>query len=265
MISTTMVMRNKTFFKGARALAVLAFWGLVWQFIAQRVNQEVLVVSPIQVAARLSQLAGTSDFYAIIGLSVLRVLTGFFAAVLIGSILGILTAKLPLLDELVSPILSIIKATPVASFILLALVWLNKEAVPPFISFLMVLPILQGNVSAGCKNTPAELIEMSRLYRFSLLHKITKLYIPSVLPYFTAGFKTALGLAWKAGVAAEVLCFPRRAIGTELYHAKTYLETLDIFAWTVTIIVISVLIEKALLWGIQKISLRQPSSGRTQP
>ncbi len=257
MTSTILDMKTNSINKLARTFSALAFWIFVWWLIAIAVDKEVLVVSPAQVAVRLFQFVQTGEFYVIIVHTVLRIVTGFFLAVLTGTILGILTAKVPFLDELISPVLSLIKATPVASFIILALVWINKESIPSFISFLMVLPIIHGNVSAGFKNTPVELIEMARLYRFSLTHKITKLYLPAVFPYFTAGFKTSLGMAWKAGVAAEVLCFPRHSIGTELYEAKTYLETLDVFTWTVTIVAISVLIEKLLMWSVEKISARR--------
>ena len=252
-------MRNRRLV--ARTIAVLAFWILVWWGIAIILNKEVLVVSPVQVAKRLFFLLQTAQFYRIIGSSVLRIVTGFFVAVLSGTLLGILTARIRLLDGLISPLLSIVKATPVASFIILALVWINKEALPSFISFLMVLPIIHGNVCTGIKNTPRELIEMTQVYCVSPIQKLRRLYLPAVLPYFTAGFETSLGLAWKAGVAAEVLSFPKYAIGTQLYQAKTYLETLDIFAWTVTIVILSVIIEKGLMWVMKKLSAGRRISG----
>ncbi len=240
--------------KIARTIVVLAIWVFVWWIISIRVNKQVLVPSPADVVKRFSELVITKEFYSFIALSILRIVTGFFTAVIFGVVLGILTAKYQLIDELASPVLSIIKSTPVASFIILTLVWLDKQTIPAFISFLMVLPIIHGNVSAGMKNTPIELKEMTKVYNFSPWHKITKLYLPSILPYFTAGFKTALGLAWKAGIAAEVLCTPKMSIGKELYEAKVYLETVDVFTWTITVIVISIIIEKALMWSIGQIS-----------
>jgi len=238
----------------ARTFAVLAFWVIVWFLIALKVDKQVLVASPSDVFSRLIELMQTKEYYLTVLLSVLRILSGFFVAVLAGTLLGILTAKIKIADEMISPLLSIVKATPVASFIILALVWLDKQSIPSFISFLMVLPIMHGNVSAGIKNTPRELIEMASVYSFSPKHKLTKLYLPSILPFFTAGFKTSLGLAWKAGVAAEVLSFPKNSIGKELYEAKTYLETVDVFVWTLTIIIISLILEKALMHTVEKIT-----------
>lgn len=243
--------------KIARTLAVLAFWVIIWHFVAVKVDLAVLVSTPAEVAKRVVTLAGEKQFYTIIINSVYRILSGFGIAVISGIILGIVTAKVKLIDELVSPLLSVIKATPVASFIILALVWLNKETIPSFISFLMVLPIIHGNVSEGIKNTPSELTEMTKVFGFSFKHKLTKLYLPSIIPYFIAGFKTSLGLAWKSGVAAEVLAFPKYSIGKELYQAKNYLETVDVFAWTLTIIVISMILEKILMALVQKLTSKR--------
>ncbi|MBR6682211.1 MAG: ABC transporter permease subunit [Clostridia bacterium] len=240
--------------KPVRIILVLAFWVGVWWLIARSVNKELLIASPDRVARRLLELAQEKEFYTTVLLSVLRILTGFLAAVFAGVVTGIATAKIGLLDELISPLLSIIKATPVASFIILALVWIDRQSIPSFISFLMVLPIIQGNVSAGLKNTPNELIEMTRVYKLSRWKRITKLYFPTVLPYFTAGCKTSLGLAWKAGVAAEVLCTPKMSIGKQLYESKLYMETVDVFTWTIVVIVISVIIEKLLMWSVGKLS-----------
>ncbi len=243
--------------KFARTLIVLAFWVIIWWLISLWIDKEVLVTSPDKVANRLLELAKEKDFYITVLYSVLRILSGFLAATVCGVLVGIITAKIGLLDEIISPLLSVIKATPVASFIILALVWIDRQSIPGFISFLMVLPIIQGNVSAGLKNTPTELIEMTKLFKLSRWKRVTKLYFPAVLPYFTAGFKTSLGLAWKAGVAAEVLCTPKLSIGKQLYDAKLYIETVDVFTWTVTVIIISVIIEKLLLWTVGKLSSRR--------
>lgn len=236
-----------------KTLLVFAFWIVIWELISAWVDRDILVSSPMDVAKRFIELLQSPEFYIIVWASICRILTGFVIAVILGIVLGVCSVKIPFMEALISPLLTIIKATPVASFIILTLVWLDKESIPSFISFLMVFPIIHSNVSAGLKNTPKEWIEMTRIYHFRFYHKITKLYIPSILPYFMAAFKTSLALAWKAGVAAEVLCFPKYSIGKELYEAKTYLETIDIFTWTITIILLSLCIEKVLVWIMKKL------------
>ena len=239
-------MTNSTVRKLLRWLIFPLLWIGVWQLIALWVDREVLVPTPWTVAVRLTALLQTAAFWSTVAFSILRITAGFFFGVFLGPLTGILTAKLPLSDDLLSPMLTVIRATPVASFIILALVWMGKDAIPVFISFLMVFPIMQSNISTGVRSTSAELLEMARLYRVAPLRRGKSIYVPAVLPYFSAGCRTCLGLAWKAGVAAEVISLPMRSIGRELYYSKLYLETVDVFAWTVTVIVLSLMIEKLL-------------------
>ena len=127
------------------------------------------------------------------------------------------------------------------------LLWAPSSGwVPAIVSGLMVLPVLWGNVSKGVAQTDPLLLEAARAYRFGRGKTLRLVYLPSVRPYFVSGCATGLGLAWKAGVAAEVLCQPKLAIGTQLYRAKITLETPDLFAWTAVVIVLSFVLEYAL-------------------
>ena len=144
------------------------------------------------------------------------------------------------------PAVRVIRATPVASFILLVILWFPTGQVPVVVSALMVLPVVWGNVKRGVAQTNPLLLEAARVYRFGRWKTVRLVYIPSVLPYFASGCHTALGLAWKAGVAAEVLCVPRLAIGTQVYFSKIYLETPALFAWTLVVLALSFLLEQGL-------------------
>jgi len=236
-----------------RKLIVAAFWLGVWQLAFFVVKSGLLLPSPAQTFLRLFELAKTGDFWLKSVLSLVRIVEGFLLGVFAGGLLGILTARFRLLKDFFAPVINIVKATPVASFIILALVWLSKDGVPVFIAFLMVLPVIWANVSEGIGQTDKDLLEMARIFRFSRGKLFTKVYVPSVLPYFFAGCTTALGFAWKAGVAAEILSLPVKSIGKELYYSKIYLETTDLFAWSVMVIVMSIALEKLLVVLLNKI------------
>jgi len=231
----------------------ILFWLLLWQVVAIGIGQEILLVSPVRVLARIFELVQSSDFLPVIISSLFRILGGFFSAVGAGVLLGVLTAKSALIRGLFAPLRALIKATPVASFILLALVWMHTNAVPAFISFLMVLPTVWANVEQGVFETDASLLEMAKAYRFTPWKKVKLLYIPSVLPYFLSAFSTGLGLGFKSGIAAEVICLPKRSIGINMYYAKIYLETPDLLAWTVILILLSILFEWGLMHGLKRL------------
>lgn len=240
--------------------AALLFWIAVWQIVSLCVGQALLVPSPAQVLVRLSQLVRGTDFWLVSAGSLLRIMAGYLAAVATAVLLAVATSAFSFLRELVGPLLSVIRATPVASFIILALVWLRGNQIPPFAAFLMVLPIVWANVGEGIRNTDARLLEMARIFRFGAWKTAWRIYVPSVFPYFMAGCTTGIGLAWKAGVAAEVLAMPRNSIGLQLYNAKVYLETSDLFAWTLVIILLSMLLEKLLAGLLHRLSGRMARS-----
>ena len=171
-------------------------------------------------------------------------------ALVLGAVLGALTARSALADTLLSPALRTVRAIPVASFIILLFVLMSKEYIPTVTSFLMVLPVVWSNVDQGVRSTDIQLLEMAQVFRLSRRKVLRHIWLPQVAPFFLAAARTGMGLAWKAGVAAEVLAAPRLGIGRALYEAKVYLETADLFAWTAVIVCISVVLEKGLVWLI---------------
>ena len=245
--------RNKPRRKLLRVALPLAFWLGVWQlgalFMDWRTagHGSLLLPGPLEVAVRLWALMREGPFWQAAGMSLGRIFAGFLLGAALGTLAAAATAAWAPAEWVLSPAVKVVRAVPVASFIVLVLLWAPAAGwVPAIVSALMVLPVLWGNVTRGVAETDPALLELARAYRFGRGKTLGLIYIPSVLPYFASGCATALGLAWKAGVAAEVLCLPRLAIGTRLYRAKITLETPDLFAWTVTVVVLSFLLERAL-------------------
>lgn len=219
------------------------FWLTVWQVAAMLIGKEILLPSPVQVCGRLFEMLDDRSFYMTCLSSSINILTGFICALALGIIIGLLMYRFSLADALFSPLIKVIRSTPVASFIILLLVWMRSSSIPTFISFLMVLPVVCANVTHGCKSINSELLEVVDVFDFSFGKKLKTLYIPSLIPFITSAAKTGIGLAWKAGVAAEVIAVAAGTIGAYLRDSKTYLETTDLFAWTVALILISAAME----------------------
>ncbi len=244
-------MANKVrrFFGG---VTVLSFWLLVWELGSRLIAHEILLPSPLTVAATLWRMGGTVAFWQAVASSLLRVVGGFAAAVLAGTLLAVLTTRYRVLDRLCAPLLHIVRAAPVASFIILAYFFLELNILPAFIAFLMVLPLVWANVSQGILRTDVQLLEMAAVYRFGRWKTLRYVRVPSVMPYFEAACTTGLGFAWKSGIAAEVICSPDNSVGEFLLNAKAYLEMPEVYAWTATVILLSVLMERGLLWVVHR-------------
>ena len=250
---------NRSRFKTWAAWILCAlFWLGLWQILYQAVDQEILIPSPVSVFLRLGELIGTAAFWQTTLFSLWNVLRGLFWGTAAGVLAAVLISVSPIMACLLRPVLAAAKATPVASFIILALVWISRASVPSFIGGLIVSPVVCGNVAQGLRETDPELLEKAQVFRVSRWRTFLYVVLPGVFPYFLSAMVTSLGLAWKAGIAAEVLCTPKMAIGTQLYNAKIYIETTDLFAWTFVVVLLSLLLEFAFVRFTRRFSLRIP-------
>ena len=231
----------------AVTLLVLVFWFLVWLLIARYVGRELLFPSPWTVCQKIFSLSITADFWLIVGRSIFRVLLGILLAVVVGITLALLTSRFSLLHKLFYPLISVVKATPVASFIILALLWLGSSILPVFIAMLIVLPIIWSAISDGIAALDKQLFDVCRIFAFPFGKRLRLFYLPTIMPYFLSACKTSVGMAWKAGVAAEVLAVSPVSIGKQLSDAKLYLETEELFAWTAVVVLLSLIIEKVMV------------------
>lgn len=242
--------------KNATGVLAILFWLGVWAALAAAVNNPLLLPTPVAVFVRLLDLLILPEFWKIIAGSLLYITAGLAAATLLGLVLAVLTCRFSLLDALLSPLLTVVKSTPVASFIILILIWIGRDRVPAVITGLMVLPVVWNNVSVGIRGVDRDLLEMAALYRLGPGVRLKRLYVPSVLPHFLSALKTAIGIGWKAGIAAEVLTVPARSIGKMIYESKLYLETTDLFAWTFVVILISLCLEKVLIAAVGRFAMK---------
>lgn len=237
--------------KQRRKTLVIVVWLLIWQGIDWMIGKEILFVSPFGVLKAGYPLILTTVFWKTILFTMLRIMTGFFLGMVSGIVFAFFSCKSRFFYDFFQPVFSIMKATPIASFIILALVWMDKGTISIFISFLIVFPIAWTNIRMGIQNVDHKLLEMAQMFCFSKMKKFRLIFLPSVLPYFISSCTTGIGLAWKSGIAAEVISTPNFSIGTSLYNAKIYLETPELFVWTTVIIFLSVGIEKGFLFCLK--------------
>ena len=240
---------DKTKKRRIQILAASVFWLGVWQAAAVAIGQEVFLVSPVQAIGTLVELLPQAEFWQRIGFSAGRILLGFGLGVLSSAVLAVAAEKWEWVDALLAPVMQLVKATPVASFIILALVWVSGSVL---ISFLMVLPVLYSAVRTGIGSADRQLLEMAQVFRLPLGRRLRAVWLPAVLPAFRQGCSVALGICWKSGVAAEVIGLPDGSIGDALYRAKITLSTGELFAWTFVIILLSAVFEKLFLALLDK-------------
>ncbi|MBQ7934877.1 MAG: ABC transporter permease subunit [Clostridia bacterium] len=230
-------------------------WVLLWTLISLLIHKELLVPTPAQTIKALGVLVIDPAFWQAAALSMLRILCGFGLAAIAGTLGGILSDRCKPFHWLFDPLLHLIRSVPVASFIILALVWIHTPWLPVFIAFLMVLPLFWGNIRTGMANTDSKELEMGKVLGLSRLRLWKEIRLPALAPYFRTACVTGLGFAWKSGVAAEVICRPDHSLGDLLQGAKVHLETPTVFALTVVIALLSLGLELLLnlIWKEKKV------------
>ena len=238
------------------SLWAVLFWLLVWQASSMALHSDILLVSPLRVLQTLFALIGTPRFWSSLLSSAGRILGGFLLAAALGTLLAALAARFKRAEELLAPLVLAMKTVPVASFIILALIWFGSRNLSVFIAVVMVLPVMYTNVLSGIRARDDSLLEMARVFKIPTLRRIRCIDLPQIMPYFRAGCTLGLGLCWKAGVAAEVIGMPVPSIGERLQQAKVYLDTPELFAWTLVIVLLSVGFEKLFMAALGALERR---------
>ncbi len=220
------------------------FWITVWHVAAIRINKEIFLPTPKKVLDVLfSELMYSKDFRISLLNSISYIGTGFLIGTFLGVIMAILSSLSQYIDILLWLPIKLIKTVPVASFVILSLLWFDSESLSIVISTLVVMPIIYINTKTGIKQTNDKLLCMAKVYNVSIYRRFAYIYIPSTIPYLLSACSLAIGMAWKAGIAAEIIGLTKNSIGNELYKAKLYLMIPELFAWTIVIVALCMLCE----------------------
>lgn len=225
-----------------RVIAPAVFWLGLWAFIAHIVSQPLYIPSPLAVFMRFWELAATERFWRITAVTLIRVITGTVCGVAAGVGLAVLTHVSRAADAILTPAIRLVRAAPVVSFIILMILWTGSDTVPVVICAMMAAPVVWQSARAGLSPDP-QLLELARAYSMGHMRRVRYIYLPCLRPHLMSGILSSIGLAWKSGVAAEVISVPRQAIGSQVYYSKLYLDTPSLFAWTLVVVALSMILE----------------------
>ncbi|MDR0951871.1 MAG: ABC transporter permease subunit [Oscillospiraceae bacterium] len=236
--------RHKPGAKRPAAVLACVFWLAVWQIASMLVGERLFLPYPGEVLATLWGLLGDSTFYSTLGFSFARLALGFFAALIMGSLLAYAAYKISFVETLLRPLMALAKAAPAATFTMLLLIFFGSRNISAPVVFIMVLPLFYSNLLTGAQSVDPELFEAAAVFGMLPTDRFRFIYLPYVTPFFLSSCEVGWGMSWKAGVSAEVIAITAGSVGGAIYDAKITLETADLFAYTLVVIIISLLLEK---------------------
>ncbi len=234
----------------------IVIWIGIWFILSLIVGEEIFLPSPLGTLSALFSLIPSSLFWTSILFSLTRIVLALVISFFLGTLLAILASFSKYLEIFLSPIVKAVRTIPVASIIILILLWVKSKNLSMVVSSLMVFPIIYSSVLSGMKATSPLLIEAADNYSVGTKKRIRYIYLPSLFPFVETGLHSAVGLGFKSAIAAEVIALPRISIGSSLYEAKIYLTTPLLFAWTIVIVILSTIFEKLTLFILKKAERR---------
>jgi NitT/TauT family transport system permease protein len=251
-------MQKKQILKNA---AILVVWFLLWEMLTLAIHSRLIMAGPMETAAAFVRLVTTTDFYKCMGYSVCRVLLGFLTALFGALLLAAASYKYPTLGAFFAPMLLFMRSIPVASFVIIALLWMGSKNLSVLIVVFVALPVLYSQIMSGFQNADNKYRELAAVFEFPLWTKICAIYAPAMKEGFLSACRLAVGMSFKAGIAAEVIAGSRGSIGEQLYLAKLYFSTGELFAWTVVIVGLSFVCEQLTGWMFNR-GLKWMMSGK---
>lgn len=224
----------------------------MWQILAVAVNNDILIPYPGVVMSTMFHQLTSPLFYESLISTAIRSMTGLFYACLLAFLLASLAYFIPLIHQILSPIMLIVKSIPNISYILLVLVWFGSQASAVIVCFLIIFPVLYMNILSGFESIDKVYLEVMKIYPAPFFYQLKKIYFPFVFPYFMAGFSTSLGLSFKVGVMSEILGQVSVGIGRQLNICRVNLDMTGIFAWTIWLVLLLAIVEKLCHYIIYK-------------
>ena len=236
--------RKKTWLKKG---VIIFFWLAIWELLDRLMDNRLVLAGPIRVLEALAEQVVKPDFWMICGASFVRIAAGFLLAFMAGLVLALIANRFRLVQDVIEPIISLLRTIPVISFIIMLLIWVGNQALTVYLAFLIVLPLIYTNTLTGFESVDKQMLEMAHVFKLSKWRTFMYVYRPAFMPFLTSSAKISLGMSWKSGIMAEVIATPKPSIGKEMSQARTYLNTPDLFAWTVVVMILSLIFEKAFL------------------
>lgn len=242
-----------------KKLGIIIFWLLVWQLISICVNNSILLVGPWETLRALCVQACEATFWKTAVFTTVRISCGFLLGVTVGFFLALLSKKSKITEAFLEPVMQFFKTVPVASFVVLFLIWWRADKLAMIISFMVVMPHIYVNTLEGLKAADKKLLEMAAVFEMPVWNKFFYIYRPALKPFLDSGIKVTAGMSWKSGVAAEVIGIPLYSVGEQLYMSKINLDTAGVLAWTLVVIFLSAIFEQIVLWVWKKWNAWNPS------
>jgi NitT/TauT family transport system permease protein len=244
-------------------LALAAAFVAAWWLSSLSVPHYILP-GPARVWEALRLIAANGDLWNNLAITLWRVSVGFVVAALVGLPLGIVLGANKRAGEFFEPVLPVLNTVSSAIWAIFAIIWFGiSNATTIFVVFMTAMPLIITNVWQGTRAVNADFIELAQVLRMPNWKVMTKIYLPTILPYFFSGARLAFGFGWRVSLVAETIG-SSSGVGYRLRQAADLIRTDQVFAWTLTLVIMMATIEMGMLKPLENYLFRWKKGVETQ-
>lgn len=236
-----------------RYFFIAAFWIMIWQGLFILIDQPLFLASPEETLRVLAERVTQVETWRILGNTSERIVLGYLLAMLLGILFASISYVSQIFEELVKPMMMLMKSIPVASFIVIALAWLSAKNVSGFITGFVVFPLIYFHVLDALRRVDEKLLEMCQVFQVRNRKKWKYIYVPQIMEEFPEILRLTVGMGIRSAIAAELIGVPEYSVGEAIYKAKLYFDIADLFAWTILAIFLCWVLEKIMIWVFQRL------------
>ncbi len=237
-----------------RVLLVAVMVGVWW--LSSLSVPHYILPGPTRVWEALQIITGNGDLWGNLGITFWRVAVGFVFATLVGLPFGIVLGANRRAGDFFEPVIPVLNTVSSAIWAIFAIIWFGiSNATTIFVVFMTAMPLIITNVWQGTRTVNADFIELAQVLRMPDWKVMSKIYLPTILPYFFSGARLAFGFGWRVSLVAETIG-SSSGVGYRLRQAADLIRTDQVFAWTLTLVIMMATIEMGMLKPLESYLFR---------
>lgn len=236
----------KRFMQNSPKFLSIFFFLIIWEGVALYIDNSLLFPRVSEIFLSLKNLVASGDFILILWNTLSRFFISIVFSLILAIIFSVASYRYEVISFLLFPFIIFLRAVPTIAIIIVVLIWSSVERVPIVVGMLILFPILYESILGGIKNVDKNLLKMSKVFKVSTKRVVIDIYIPSIYYSISSNIPSYMGLTFKVIIAGEVLSQESLSIGGEIFINKIYLESSNIFAWIIVVIVLNYFLEKGL-------------------
>ena len=236
----------KRFMQNSPKFLSIFFFLIIWEGVALYIDNSLLFPRVSEIFLSLKNLVASGDFILILWNTLSRFFISIVFSLILAIIFSVASYRYEVISFLLFPFIIFLRAVPTIAIIIVVLIWSRVERGPIVVGMLILFPILYESILGGIKNVDKNLLKMSKVFKVPTKRVVRDIYIPSIYYSISSNIPSYIGLTFKVIIAGEVLSQESLSIGGEIFINKIYLESSNIFAWIIVVIVLNYFLEKGL-------------------